>query len=259
MRTLLRTACALAALSTAAAADAPLLKCYQPAACMQQLSIGTDIDRRTHVGLGMPKGMVRVSVRLKVDKVSPKGINFFAVQTNFPGNVWAHGGLQDDTAADHVSRNFQVNWCGLVSRGGGSKDYKNADPSKDLDLIQCPDNAPYAWSPGVTYEYVVERGRQITFPPGQYSVTPNHPKKFNIDHPRQMWEWKLTIHPVSSPGADFLAVLYAQADTINSAMIWHESGYGSTDAELHSTWSHFTYRTVDNPKADVPAKSWGRF
>jgi hypothetical protein len=253
-------ACALSlAAPRAARADGALLKCYQPSSCMQQLSIGADIDRRTHVGLGLPKGMVRVSVQVRVDKVSPKGINFFALQTNFPGNVWAHGGLQDDTAADHVSRNFQVNWCGLVSRGGGSKDYKEADPAHDLDLIQCPDNAPYDWHPGVTYQYVVERGRRVTFPPGEYGVTPKHNKKYQIDHPRSMWEWKLTIHPLSAKGPDYQAVLYTQADTINSAMIWHESGYGSTDAELRSTWSHFTYRTAQDPRTDVPAKSWGRF
>ena len=88
-------------------------------------------------GESVPKDakIVEISTHLIVDEASPKGLNFFAIQVNFPNKTWAHGGPQ---LVQHDGKPFQqVNWGGLVNRGGGSKDYQEVDWKKDLLLIQC--------------------------------------------------------------------------------------------------------------------------
>jgi len=82
---------------------------------------GDEADSHTHLSFqGIPKdaAIVSVSTHLIVDKAATEGLNFFAVQVNFPNKTWAHGGPQVNSGAE------KANWGGLVNRGGGSKDYK---------------------------------------------------------------------------------------------------------------------------------------
>jgi hypothetical protein len=214
---------------------------------------GDELDAHTHLRFeGIPKDskIVSVSTHLIVEQAATNGLNFFAVQVNFPNKTWAHGGPQVNSGAE------KANWGGLVNRGGGSKDYKEVDWKEDLLLIECgikkPNTVPWKWDRNCEYTIIIERGMQVHLPAG----TNDH---FHVTVPeRTMWEWKLTIKPVDSGHGTFTSLLYDSADHISSFYVWNEAGYGSTSRQQHARWSLPTYRTEDGTEDKVPA-GWKRF
>lgn len=221
---------------------------------------GGEVDPQTHVSFEAPRQLVGASARVVVDRVASTGLNFFALQVDFANGTWAHGGVQDVDGPDG-SRTRQVNWGGLVDRGGGTADYEPEDDLADLDQIQNPPVGqhvgPYAWQDGVAYEYLVERGQRVTLPPGDYRLISDRPL-VRVDHARTMWEWRFTVRPVSEPGRPFVAVLYDAADTFTSFYVWNESGYGATDAAQHTRWWAPSYTELGASSARA-ATAWQRF
>ncbi len=222
---------------------------------------GGEADPHTHVEFDVPGKLVGASVRVVVDRVAPVGLNFFALQVDFDNGTWAHGGVQDVDGPDG-SRTRQINWGGLVDRGGGNADYDEEDDRADLEAIQNPPAGlhvgPYAWRTGVAYEYLLERGAQVTLPPGSYRLIPDQPP-VRLRRPRTMWEWRFTVRPVApADGAPFVAVLYDAADAFTALYVWNESGYGSTDGGQHTTWSALRYTALGSTTSATPT-SWSRF
>ena len=228
---------------------------------LPRFGIGAGEDApQTHVAFEAPRDLIAASARVVIDRVAPTGLNFFALQVDFADGAWAHGGVQDVDGPDGA-RTRQVNWGGLVDRGGGAADYEEMDDVADLARIQNPPRGqhvgPYPWRDGVAYEYRVERGAQVTLPPGDYQLIPDRPV-VRVPRARTMWEWRFTVRPVAADGPAYVAVLYASADTFTSFYLWNESGYGSTDAEQHTTWSAPRYVQVGTTEARAPT-SWQRF
>jgi hypothetical protein len=223
------------------------------------VGIGTDEGEKSHLAFKVEKGakIVKVSTHLKVDKVSPNGLNFFAIQVNYPNQTWAHGGPQANKKDNKLVR--YANWGGLVNRGGGSKDYREADPKNDFALIECgigkPNTVPWEWKLDTEYILTVERGKQIELPAGKYG--PNHDVALGE---RTMWEWKFTIVPVdkANGGVEFVSMIHDSAEYLSSFYLWNEAGYGSKGSEQHARWSVPNYWTVgdEHPK---PALGWSRF
>jgi hypothetical protein len=221
------------------------------------IGIGAGEEPPTHLSFSnMPKDakIVWVSARLIVDKASLNGLNFFAIQVNFPNKTWAHGGPQ---LVKKGNQNVeQINWGGLVNRGGGSKDYKEADPKSDLMLIESgvgkPNTVPWKWKQNVEYVLTVERGKQVQLPAGEV-------QKVQVEA-RTMWEWKFTYEPVTKDVnlKPYTALIYNSADSIGSFYLWNEAGYGSTKDDQHAWWSPPTYR-LENSTADHVAREWKRF
>ena len=226
-----------------------------PTVAGPNIGIGADEpDQHTHLhfeGVAKDAKIVKVSTHLVVDKAPDKGLNFFAIQVNFPNKTWAHGGPQYNDG-----KKEQANWGGLVNRGGGSKDYTDVDWKKDITLIECgvgkPNTVPYKWNRGDEYVLTVERGKKVVLPAGLN-------KEHNVVAPeRTMWEWKFTIVPVK-PGAEpFTSLLYDSADHIGSFYLWNESGYGSTNKEQHARWSLPVYR-VEGGAEDLSPSGYKRF
>ncbi|MBK7197858.1 MAG: hypothetical protein IPH80_35870 [Myxococcales bacterium] len=214
----------------------------------------------THVAFEAPRDLIAASARVVVDRVAPRGLNFFALQVDFANGSWAHGGVQDVDGPDGA-RTRQVNWGGLVDRGGGTADYDEMDDVADLARIQNPPVGqhvgPYPWQTGVAYEYRVERGAQVTLPPGDYQLIPDRPV-VRVPHARTMWEWTFTVRPLVGDGPAYTAVLYDGAATFTSFYLWNESGYGSTDAAQHTSWSTPRYRQAGATEERAPT-SWQRF
>jgi len=104
---------------------------------------------------------------------------------------------------------------------------------------------------------VIERGALVTLPPGSYHLSYDR-KPTQLNGARQMWEWRLTIRPVSERGEPFIAVLYDAADTFESIYVWNESGYGSTDQAQHTSWWQPLYRALGTSRVQAPA-AWKRF
>lgn len=214
---------------------------------------GAETNAHTHLSFqGIPRDskIVSVSTHLIVDEAATNGLNFFAVQVNFPNKTWAHGGPQINSGVE------KANWGGLVNRGGGSTDYKEVDWKNDLLLIECgvekPNTVPWKWERNCEYIISVERGQQVHLPAG----TNAH---FHVVVPaRTMWEWKLTIQPVGSGHETFTSLLYDSADYISSFYLWNEAGYGSTSKQQHARWSLPVYRTEDSAGDKVPT-GWKRF
>jgi hypothetical protein len=73
-----------------------------------------------------------------------------------------------------------------------------------------------------------------------------------------MWEWRFTVRPVSERGPAFVAVLFDQAETIDSISVWNEAGYGSSDPMEHTRWWQPIYRTLGDSRDQSPA-AWRRF
>jgi hypothetical protein len=219
------------------------------------ISIGGKDVSKTHLHFdGVPESaeIVKISTHLTVKEVAPKGLNFFAIQVNFPNNTWAHGGPQFNDG-----KKEQANWGGLVNRGGGSADYKEVDWSKDLSLIECgigkPNTVPWSWHTNTEYVLTVERGKQVVLAAGY-----NEAHKVNAPD-RTMWEWKFTIEPVNKDsGEPFSSLIYDSADHIKSFYLWNESGYGSTSAEQDAVWSMPSYRTEGGTE-DLKPTGWRRF
>ena len=221
---------------------------------------GGEPDAHTHVAFDAPKHLVGASVHVVVDRIAPAGLNFFALQVDFGNATWAHGGVQD-VDGDKAAHVRQVNWGGLVDRGGGNADYEKENDLADLDKIQnAPAGqqlGPYAWKPGVEYAYSVERGAQVTLQAGDYRLIPDRPL-VHVDHPRKLWEWRFTVAPVAGKGAPFVAVLYDAAPSFTGFSVWNESGYGSTDKAQHTSWSQPRYTEAGATAAQAPVK-WERF
>jgi hypothetical protein len=225
-----------------------------PANPMPNIGIGAgETNSHGHLhfeGIAKDAKIVRVSTHLIVDQAAPKGLNFFAVQVNFPNQTWAHGGPQVNSGKE------LANWGGLVNRGGGSKDYKEVNWQEDLKLIECgvdkPNTVPFKWERGCEYVLTVERGEQLSLPAG----TNAH---FKVTVPaRSMWKWNFTITPVG-PGHDaFTSFLYDSADHLKSFYLWNEAGYGSTGQEQHTRWSLPVYRVEGSAEDKVPT-GWKRF
>jgi hypothetical protein len=214
-------------------------------------------DPHTHAAFpGTPHDLIKVSSRVRVTNAVAKGLNFFAIQVNFPNHTWAHGGPQ------LVGGRYQMNWGGLVNRGGGAKDYREEDPGADLLLMQNgPDSqrsAAYAWTMDKEYVLTIERGKQITLPPGEYVFIGSGPK-LSVPVARTMWEWKFTLEPVDGDGPTQVSTLYDAADRIESFYIWNECGYGSCGQGQSANWSMPVYASLDAPHADVPAQTLKRF
>ncbi len=231
-----------------------------PAEAAPLFGIGGGEDRpETHASFETPRTMIAASVQVVVDRAAPTGLNFFALQVDFNNGTWAHGGLQDVDGPDGA-RTRQVNWGGLVDRGGGTADYEQEDDLADLEKIQNPPVGqhvgPYAWQDGVAYELAVERGAQVTLPPGEYRLIPGRPL-VRVDHARAMWEWRFTARPVAG-GAPFVAVLYSGAESFNSVYVWNESGYGSTADQQHTRWWALRYVAAGETSPRAPAR-WDRF
>lgn len=221
---------------------------------------GGERDPQTHISFETPKQLVAASVHVAIDRAAPAGLNFFALQVDFNNGTWAHGGVQDVDGPEG-RRIRQINWGGLVDRGGGTADYENENDVADLDKIQNPPPGqhvgPYAWKDGVEYEYRIDRGAQVTLPPGTYRLIPDRPL-VRVTQPRVMWEWRFTVRPVSEPGPSFVAVLYDGAESFNSMYVWNESGYGSTSAAQHTSWWTPLYVALGDTVAKAPS-SWDRF
>jgi hypothetical protein len=216
------------------------------------IGIGAGEGKPSHLSFDIKKNakIVQVSTHLIVDKASPNGLNFFAIQVNFPNKTWAHGGPQINKKGDKLVQ--YANWGGLVNRGGGSKDYKEVDLKNDLFLIECgigkPNTVPWEWKLNCEYILTVERGKQVHLPAGE-----SH--KVHVAE-RTMWEWKFTMTPLEKGKNQpaFTALLYDSADCIKSFYVWNEAGYGSTGEEQHASWSLPTYRTDGDTKEESVKK-----
>jgi len=203
-----------------------------------------------------PNDIFKVSARVRVTSAIGQGLNFFAVQVNFPNGTWAHGGPQ------LVNGKYQMNWGGLVSRGGGSADYQKEDPASDLQQMQNgPDSDrshPYVWAVGNEYVLTIERGKRITFPPGEYVFIGAGPRVF-VPNERAMWEWKFTLKPADGVGPTQVSTLYDAADRISSFYIWNECGYGSCGKGQSATWSMPVYSRLGAPDEEIYARTLKRF
>ncbi|RUL80157.1 hypothetical protein EKH80_01875 [Dyella choica] len=214
-------------------------------------------DSHSHAAFPhVPKAIIKVSSRVRVTHAVGQGLNFFAIQVNFPNRTWAHGGPQ------RVSGKYQMNWGGLVSRGGGATDYREENPASDLQLMQnagdAERSAPYTWVEGKDYELTIERGNQVTLPPGQYIFIGSGPT-VSVSNARNMWEWKFTLRPADGHGPVQVSTLYDAADRISSFYIWNECGYGSCGKRQSARWSMPVYSTLDAPGKSVPAQVLTRF
>ncbi|GAB3792142.1 hypothetical protein [Dyella agri] len=214
-------------------------------------------DPHSHAAFpGTPHDIIKVSSRLRVTNAVAQGLNFFAIQVNFPNKTWAHGGPQ------RVDGHYQMNWGGLVNRGGGSKDYREEDPAADLLLMQNgPDSQrspAYAWTVGKEYVLTIERGKQVTLPPGEYVFIGSGPK-VSVPAVRTLWEWKFTLKPADGNGPTQVSTLYDAADRIASFYIWNECGYGSCGKGQSASWSMPAYVSLDAPLAEKQAQTLKRF
>ena len=213
-----------------------------PAQLPTSFGIGTGENTdKTHAAFGgVPTRLTSVRTWVKVNQVPDKGLNFFALQVNFNNGTWAHGGLQYNKGTDWVA-----NWGGLVNRGGGSKDYTDADPANDLAKIQNtnPTTRLYAWQLGTTYELIIWRGDKITLPAGEYEFMD---KKVYLPKPRTMWQWHFVAKPAHG-GKAFESVMYNSADSFKDFYVWNECGYGSCNLPQHATWYLPQYATQDAP------------
>ena len=220
------------------------------------IGIGAGEPKQTHLSFDTKKNakIVKVCTHLIVDKASPNGLNFFAIQVNYPNKTWAHGGPQINKKGDQLIQ--YANWGGLVNRGGGSKDYKEADPVKDFLLIECgigkANTVPWEWKQNCEYILTVERGKQVKLPAGE-----SH--KVQVPE-RTMWEWNFSIVPVGKDNSlpPFTHLLYDSADSIKSFYLWNEAGYGSKGDEQHARWSPPTYWTEGSTKEEA-TKKFNRF
>ena len=225
---------------------------WAPPACAESepskthyVGIGAGEGKLSHLDFDIKEGakIVQVSTHLIVDKVSSKGLNFFAIQVDFPNKTWAHGGPQINKEAGGLVQ--YANWGGLVDRGGGNKDYDEANEKKDIYLIECgigkPNTVPWKWMLNCEYVLTIVRGKQVDLPAGG-----GHGGNHNVHvGKRTMWEWKFTITPLEKDKSKpaFTSLLYDSADHIASFCVWNEAGYGSTGKEQHARWSLPTYHT----------------
>ncbi|WP_267226520.1 hypothetical protein [Dyella silvae] len=244
------------ALQTAgcASAAAPATGVSSPSAFVIGPEAG---DPHSHASFPhLPNDIIKVSSHVRVTDAVDHGLNFFAIQVNFSNKTWAHGGPQ------LVDGKYQMNWGGLVARGGGSADYREENPASDLQLMQNgPDSqrsAPYVWKVGTEYVLTIERGKLVTLPAGPYVFIGSGPV-VAVPNTRTMWEWTFTLKPADGHGPAQVSTLYDAADHIASVYIWNECGYGSCGKGQSATWSMPMYATLSAPRKDVQAQTLKRF
>ncbi|MFS2222643.1 hypothetical protein [Pantoea sp. B65] len=207
--------------------------------------IGDSDSEKSHVAFNYPEEELRIqkfSINLTVDNLSDEaresGLNFFALQVDFPNGTWAHGGPQS----------HQVNWGGLAYHGNMTSDnYTKPEPEKDILLIQNAENAirnqPFEVQVNKQYTLSVFRGHQKHFPPGIYSVSEDS-EKVTVDHERVLWQWYFTIEPVDNKGPYVQSYLYNSAEYILYGVVWNECGYGSCGKGQHTLWSEPAYTNL---------------
>jgi hypothetical protein len=204
----------------------------------------------------LPNDIIKVSSHVRIAHAIDQGLNFFAIQVNFPNKTWAHGGPQ------LVGGKYQMNWGGLVNRGGGSADYREENPAADLQLMQnaadSQRSAPYAWVVDKEYVLTIERGNPVTLPAGNYVFIGSGPL-VSVPNARTMWEWKFTLKPADGHGPIQVSTLYDAADHIASVFIWNECGYGSCGKGQSATWSLPVYATLSAPHKELQAQALKRF
>ncbi|GLQ88280.1 hypothetical protein GCM10007898_18490 [Dyella flagellata] len=204
----------------------------------------------------LPNEIIKVTSHVRVTNAVNQGLNFFAIQVNFPNQTWAHGGPQ------LVGGKYQMNWGGLVSRGGRATDYREENPASDLLLMQnakdSERSAPYAWVVGKEYVLTIERGKQVTFPPGQYVFIGSGPV-VSLPNVRTMWEWKFTLKAADGHGPVQVSTLYDAADRISSFYIWNECGYGSCNKGQSAIWSMPVYTALGASGQGEHAQVFRRF
>jgi hypothetical protein len=213
-------------------------------------------DKHSHLSFpGLPKDLIAVQATVTVDHAPSVGLNFFAIQVNFPNNTWAHGGPQFNDGKKKLA-----NWGGLVQRGGGSADYKLADPAADLYLIESDpkgeNTKPFEWAQKQPLKIEIRRGEQVTLPAGDRKAGG---KVIHLDKPRTMWEWNLTISPVQGSGRVYRAKIHVAADQFTSFYLWNESGYGSQNKGQHATWSDVSYESLSAPGKMVSPTQYSKF
>jgi hypothetical protein len=220
-------------------------------------------DGHTHLSFegSYPEGakIVQVSARLIVDEAPPKGLNFFALEVDFPNSTWIHGGPQL-LGEDGGKASQAANWGGLVDRGGGNDDYDLVDWEKDVLLIQCgvnqPNTVPWPWQLHREYVLTVSRGKRVRLPAGMVTMDDE-----TVRAPaRTMWEWHFSIRPAKPSRGDrpFESLCYNSADSIAEFYLWNESGYGSDSDEQHTRWSLPLFRLEGSSEEHV-ATEWQRF
>lgn len=189
---------------------------------------------------------------ITVDKASLDGLNFFAMQVNFDNDTWAHGGVQ---LLD--GKREAINWGGLTNLGGGSGDYakrNEAERAADLDRIQNPGGGKQLvdqkWDIGTAYSYDIQRGDRVIVPAGDY-VRSGGEDPTTVDHDRTMYEWIFTVTPADGGEPIYQGTLLNSSDSIASAAVWNESGYGSTDDQLQAEWNDVTFTTDDGVEHDA--------
>jgi hypothetical protein len=200
-----------------------------------------------HVGFPeQPQDLIKIKTELTILKAVDT-LSFFAVNVHFVTNKqrsFAHGGLQ------LVRGQHLLNWGGLVSHGGGNADYANVNTVDDLQIMQNGtenDRLPnYPWELGRTYAVTIERGRQVSFSPGSY-VFIGKGAPVSISNDRVMWDWILTIRPVSGDGPIQVSHLYHVSDRINDFQIWNECGGGACDHGMAAKWAVPTYESLAHP------------
>ena len=187
---------------------------------------------------GIPAGtrIVEVQTHVIVDQVPLVGLNFFALQVDFPNQTWAHGGPQFNDGLNKLA-----NWGGLVDHGGGAADYEQINWATDLSLIDSGEDKPntvaWQWDSGREYILSISRGDRIVLPAG---INTAHD---NVMLPeRTMWVWNFTITPADGKGEAFTSRLFDSADYISWFCEWNESGYGSLSEQQHARWSIPVYR-----------------
>jgi hypothetical protein len=164
-------------------------------------------------------GATAASVEMMVEAIPDHAFQFFAIQLDFAGGTWAHGGVQSGGEAD---------WGGLGMYG-----YAYAGHEREvLDQLQ---NLPgrvssVPWSTGVWYRYDVALRGLETLPAGDYSVLDEPPT--HVDHDRTFWRWDFTITSVADGTVVWQQGFDTNADTFTDWSYWTETGYGATCADI---------------------------
>ena len=151
-----------------------------------------------------------------------------------------------------------MNWGRLANKGGGSADYTQPEPEKDILNIQnakdAIGNQPFEAVMGK--EYVLSVRQQYKILPSRYAVIGGQ-RKVYVDHVQALWPGHFSVTPANGQGPIIESVLYNLADYVNSVYICNECGYGSCGKGQHTTWSSPSYINVDG-KYGTPSH-WVRF
>lgn len=184
------------------------------------------------------EGVTAASVQVTIDESAPDGLNFFALQVSFDNGTWAHGGLQR-----HTGDRFDANWGGLPPLPGDDDDYGDRTQQQLREGLELIQNGPnqnaddIPWEEGQAYVYSIERGdAPVTVPPGSYTLADGE-DPVRVDHAREMYEWTFSVTPVGSDEPVYESTMLNSSATVRNVMVWNESGYGSMQHELATTWT----------------------